>query len=119
MKAQPSSDSGTCSTAVGFHSSQVDPGMKSSVSSEMICSTHVHGTPWFAWLHLVDPGHDHDQRSDCDNWIAQKIGALMRSVSDQTIIVLTACFPVQFWRRPSLRLPVPLTGLGASVPTEG
>ena len=65
--------------------------------------THVQ-TPWFAWLHLLRL--QMWTWSACVYWIV-RLEELMRSVSDQTIIVLTASFQYSSGETFN-RLPVPL-----------
>ena len=64
--------------------------------------THVQ-TPWFAWLHLLRL--QMWTWSACVYWIVR--WKMMRSVSDQTIIVLTASFQYSSGETFN-RLPVPL-----------
>ena len=65
--------------------------------------THVQD-PWFAWLHLLTPRDVDVERL---RLLDRSIGELMRSVSDQTIIVLTASFQYSSGETFN-RLPVPL-----------
>ena len=63
-----------------------------------------HGEPWFGWLHLLPR---ETMTKDGLRQLDRSIGDLIRSVSDQTIIVLTASF--QYSSGESFnRLPIPL-----------
>lgn len=61
-------------------------------------------TPWFGWLHLLPHPDITEERL---RLLDRSIGELMRSVSDQTIIVLTASFQYSSGETFN-RLPVPL-----------
>ena len=83
-------------------SSRGDLSMKWFVYFKMMCDP-MRRSPWFGWLHLL-PHPDVTERL---RLMDRSIGELLRSVSDQTIIVLTASFQYSSGETFN-RLPVPL-----------